>query len=127
MQFYRQDAKRNCGQIAVAAITERSVEEIERIVGHNHGTPTRQLIRALHACGFNSAPRCKPARYFKAIPALCIAQIHNARPGWHWVAIGDGKVWDGCAPRVMSLADYAKRMAERGDRFTSFLPITAPV
>jgi hypothetical protein len=124
MKFYHQFSKRNCGQIAVAAITERPVKEIEAIVGHNHGTSTKELIRALEACGFSVlAKRCSP----HTLPTLGLAQVHNTKPGWHWVAIGDGRVWDGTEAGAILLSEYrAIVAAHHNGRLTSFLPVSRP-
>lgn len=95
MRFIKQNPDtRNCGQIAVAMLTNRTVEEIQTIVGHSHGTKTRELISALRGLGYGTADRCH--RYIRQFTPFGLAQVHsNQRPGWHWVAVGAGYVWDG--------------------------------
>lgn len=127
MKFYSQTDKRNCGQIAVAAITERTVEEIEQIVGHNHGTKTKELIAALHACGFECGKRC--ARAVIVSPhAFGIAQLHSPdRAGWHWVAVGEGKFWDGhFVSGAWPIEAYLELCSRANCHITSLLEVKRP-
>jgi hypothetical protein len=121
---HKQGNKSNCGQIAVATITGRSVEYVEKFIGHSHGTTTKELATALAAFGFVSRTRCKSHLEFYCIPELALAQVHsNVRAGWHWVAIGEGCVWDGRLLDEMPIKQYFDRVKDHGERITSYLEV----
>jgi hypothetical protein len=123
VQHHKQGTKRNCGQIAVATLTGRSVEYVEKFIGHSHGTKTKELATALAAFGFRSRTRCKSHLEFSATPEFALAQVHNVmRPGWHWIAIGDGKAYDGRCEGPMTLRDYTEWL-KPGDKITSYLEV----
>lgn len=126
MIFHRQTGKRNCGQIAVASLTDNPVETIERLVGHSHGTKTKELAKVLRDFGWYSSGRCKPIRFLPEWPKYALAQIHaDDRAGWHWIAIGDGKVYDGHYKEPFSLVEYVNGLRGFSGRpkLTSILPL----
>jgi hypothetical protein len=127
MKFYAQADKRNCGQIAVASITERTVEEIEQIVGHSHGTKTKELAAALRACGFQCGSRAVRINGLWS-DTLGIAQVRSdRRSGWHWIAVGTGHVWDGHSESgPWPIFDYLDECSKHGFRITSLLEVKRP-
>lgn len=120
LQWRRQDpTARTSGQIAVALITGRPVEEIIERVGHSHHTTTRELASVLDHYGFLSPRRCVSARDRRDLPKLAIAQVHSTRSArWHWVAIEEGRIFDGVWGDAYGVVDWPKDF-----RITSYLPI----
>ena len=130
MKHVRQNGKTNCGQIAVACLTGKPVEEIEALVGHAHGSKTRELAKVLRALGYSCLSRCVPHFRFAKPPAFGLAQMRDEKrkSGWHWVAIGEGFVWDGALKSPVAASKYEAVISEypflpRG-RITSYLPVT---
>lgn len=134
MQFIEQKLKRNCGQIAVAALTDTPLEKVHELIGHKHGTRTWELAIALERLGYESPLHANPHAWKQALAAFweCfgIAQVHSAgRAGWHWVAIGKDAnghtaVYDGNRSGPMELGAYMRYIENvEGARITSFLPV----
>lgn len=89
---------RLCGQIAVAHIADVPLALAISAFGHKHGTTVKQVIRALAYFGYGV--ETTRLRKLAAAPALGIGKMRWRKPdgnlrGWHWVAIREGKVWDG--------------------------------
>lgn len=93
------------------------------MIPHNHGTRTKELVRALRHFGYTCPDYCTQRKPI----TFGLAQLHTFGPkahhGWHWVAIGFGMVWDGHEYGPVPLADYQKQEADGGRRITSFLPV----
>ena len=119
-RWRRQDTKtRACGQVAVAVITGRPLDEILIRVGHSHQATTRELARVLDYCGYLCPSRCLPVKDPRSLPKLAIAQVHSNRSArWHWVAIEQGRIFDG----VWGDA-YGGVAWPRDFRITSYLPV----
>jgi len=87
---------RTSGQVAVAVITGRPVEEVIKRIGHSHNATTRELASVLDQYGYLCSLRCVPAKRLTEPPKLALAQVHAARRSdWHWVAIENGRIFDG--------------------------------
>jgi hypothetical protein len=125
MQFIEQGNKRNCGHIAVAALTDQPLDKVTAIINRRGGTSTKMLIKALRALGFCCEDKMRHARYINSANAYGLAQLHDpSRSGWHWVAIGGGMVYDGLRSGPMFIADYVAYQAKAYNaRITSFLPV----
>ena len=97
LQWRRQDSrKQTSGQVAVAVVTGRSIEEIIERVGHSHHATTRELATVLDYYGFLCPRRCVSAKDPRELPKLALAQVHSPRSSrWHWVAIENGRIFDG--------------------------------
>src|SRR5271166_1635374 len=127
IHLHQLNKTRNCGQIAVACLTDTPYEKVFEIVGHSHGTKTRELIAALRKLNWKCFDSCQSVKRFTNQPVRCLAQVHsNEHPGWHWVAIGDAVVYDGNLPCSMILQDYVnvaiKDYYGESARITSYLP-----
>jgi hypothetical protein len=124
MRFIHQENLRNCGQIAVAMLVDRPLEDIAEVIPHSHGTRTKELVRALRHFGYSCPDRMK-----RRPIDFGLAQLHVSESGWvirgswHWVAIGSGMVWDGQEYGPILFADYQKQATNSGHRLTSFLPV----
>lgn len=125
MQHIKQNGKPNCGQIAVAVLTGRPLEEIERYVGYpKKGTTTRVLAAAFARChGWRCAKRAVVLRK-QVLPmyALLVVRREKSR-NWHWVAYANGVAYDGMESEPMMLADYQARNIENNYRITSFVNV----
>lgn len=103
-----------CGQCCVAMLTDTPVEQIIKLVGHNHGTRTHELVRVLRMLGFSTVPRLKVVR--GALPERCICKaLVPGKAGWHWVVHYKGKIYDPDAG-IWDVDTYNLKI-------TSFLPV----
>lgn len=120
LRWQRQNPdKRMSGQVAVAVITDRPVEEIIHRVGHSHHTTTRELVGVLEHYGFLCPRRCVRARDYGDLPRLAIAQVHTiCSSPWHWVAVENGRIFDGVWGDPYGIVEWP-----RDFRITSYLPI----
>lgn len=110
---------RTSGQVAVAVITGRPVEEIIERIGHTHHTTTRELARVLGQYGYLCRERCIPAKELKELPKLGLGQVHSSQSSrWHWVAVEDGHIFDGIWGDAYGTVDWPNDF-----RITSYLPI----
>lgn len=126
MPYWREQGEyRNCGQIAVAILTDKSVEEVEKLIGHKHGTKTKELALALHKYNYRSPTRRArsnkmPDKHWRGI----IHTRHNGQKrGGHWIAVYDGTVFDGCSRGPMTVKEYAEQLALTDWRITAVLPV----
>ncbi len=115
-KWRKQGYKPNCGQIAVAVITGKSLREVYNVIGHDYSTRTKDLARALRFFGYDCPDRL---RRLKERPKLAIAKLTLPKSsGWHWVVIDGDKIYDG----INGTAN-GKVIWETGKRITSYLPI----
>jgi hypothetical protein len=119
-RWHSQDPRRRTsGQVAVAVITGRPVEEIIERIGHTHHATTRELARVLGQYGYLCPGRCIAANELKELPKLGIAQVHSTQSsGWHWVALEDGHIFDGIWGDGYGVVNWPSHF-----RITSYLPI----
>ncbi|HTU33696.1 MAG TPA: hypothetical protein VMF66_07830 [Candidatus Acidoferrum sp.] len=120
LQWRRQDpTTHTSGQIAVAVITGRPVEDVIEKVGHSHRTTTRELAGVLDHYGFLCPRRCVPLGDPKDLPRLGIAQVHSGRSSrWHWIAIENGRIFDGIWGDAYGIVDWPSDF-----HITCYLPI----
>lgn len=127
MIFHRQYGKRNCGQIAVATLAEVNPKIVEKIIGHSHGTQTKELIAALCTLGLEPlSDKCIPVRLFPNPPQFALCQLHaDDRAGWHWIALGYGCIFDGNETQPIERQAYVDglRGFAGNRRITSYLPV----
>lgn len=112
---------RNCGQIALAVLGDIDYTIAERMIGHKHGTTTKELVAALRVLGFDCPDRCRP---MDEPPVLGLAQVRSPRQrrtrrNWHWVVVNRGRIFDGAwgSPTGHVLWPH-------GWKITSYLPVT---
>lgn len=125
MRRIKQLDKRNCGQIAVAVLTNIPLIDVENFFGHTHGTKTKDLIIALRRLGFSCPNRRKSVRKFPSDKWFGIVHTRakKSKHGGHWIVVAKGKVWDGCADRTMCIGEYVKKLDQSGWRITAILPV----
>lgn len=99
-----------CGQIAVAAVTGESVERVIEIIGHDRGTKTVELQRALRALGWECPDKCMQVSAFPTPPELAIAIVRPVwrRTGnWHWIVTEWGEpIQNNEVPECMHITSY---------------------
>jgi len=119
-RWHSQDpGRRTSGQVAVAVITGRPVEEITERIGHTRHASTRELSRVLGHYGYLCAERCILAKELKELPKLGLAQVHSYQSSrWHWVAVEDERIFDGIWGDAYGIVDWPNDF-----RITSYLPI----
>lgn len=124
-KFHKQGDKRNCGQIAVAVLTGKTVGDIETIIGHCHGTRTKELRYALISQGYTCPERRPVVKEFPGAFAFGIIRLraNGKKSGGHWVAVAYGKAWDGASGGPMLICDYAVLCSNRSWHITAYLPV----
>jgi hypothetical protein len=122
------DGSRVCGQVAVATLLQISLDEACELVGHRHGTKTRELARVFRDHGWScryflrpydpNAPPPGTALFKFSMRDLTTGRLSRR---WHWVLWADEQIWNGWGRR------RALR-AWRGGRWeftpTSYLELT---
>ena len=85
--------KKVCGQVAVAVITGKPLDEVIRVIGKKGCTKTKDIVKGLRKLGSHCAGK---VQRMKGTVPLGIAQVRKkGRSGWHWVVIEGDKIWDG--------------------------------
>lgn len=73
-----------------------SLDRAIEAVGHDHGTETRQIIKALRSLGVPCADRCK--RLSKKVPVLppraMVVMRTKGKSMFHWMLFWDGVMYD---------------------------------
>lgn len=110
--------KKNCGQIALSVVTDLPLEEITKVVNKKGCTRTKDLVIALRKLGYSCPNRCR--KFKLPLPNLAIAQLRipYRKSGWHWVAIVNGRIYDGIFGSFDGTVKWPL-----GAKMTSLLPI----
>ena len=126
-KFHKQYDRGNCGQIAVAVLTGKTVEQIEAIIGHRHGTRTKELRNALISQGYTCPERRPVVKEFPGAFAFGIIHLreNGKKSGGHWVAVAYGEAWDGTAGGPMLTCDYAVLVGQCSWHITAYMPVAA--
>lgn len=108
-----------CGQVAIAALTGLPLSEVYELVGHKHGTKTRELVRVLRGLGFITANNCRS----RVRPWTGLAQVHQRHRygGWHWVALDGERIYDGVNGKPDGTVEWPDNW-----RMTSYCEVRGP-
>ena len=118
IKWLKQIKKKNCGQLAVAMVTGKSIEKVENYFGHDHGTKSKDLAAALKHFGFSCSNRLL---VMKERPICAIAKLkYPSKSGWHWVVVYKDKIYDGVWGQPDGTVEWP-----RGAKLTSYIPIEA--
>jgi len=94
MRWKKQANKGNCGQNCISMITGIGLRKIYKIIGHDQGTKTRELIKCLRKLGYKCSDKLKI--FNKNIPELAICKLkYPDSHSWHWVVKYKDKIFDG--------------------------------
>lgn len=85
-----------CGQACVAMAAGVSLDRSIEIIGHSHGTWTRDVIRGLRALGVGCADRLhRVSRKMPVLPRRCLVAVQSPRRKLeHWMLSWDGVMLD---------------------------------
>lgn len=106
MKWIEQKDRMTCGQCCIAMIAGISVKKACEIIGHSHGTKTKELAKALRKLGF----KCKNSLKIEEPEFLAI--VKQSIPGtsnWHWVVFYNGNYYDaakGINPKLWNGRKY---------------------
>lgn len=123
MKCVRQpDNSRLCGQACLATISGKSLKEIVKIVGHKHGTKTKELISILQKFGFSPDSKLRVVKKDKLVPKFCILKLkYKDRSSWHWVVYKDRVIYDPALGKFNSKDFYNHH--KKTTRISSYLDI----
>lgn len=94
-----------CGQCSVAVLAQVSIADVCRVIAHERGTRTIELVYALKMFGIRTSERLKP--HSGDPPETCILKIPDRRGGkilnrnWHWIAHHAGWYHDPNLPHAI--------------------------
>lgn len=94
------DGSEVCGQTCVAMAAGVSLPKAVEIVGHDRGTTTREIVRALRTLGVPCADRLhrlsriRPTLPKRAIVAIYRPKEDDRRERAHWMLQWDGTMYD---------------------------------
>jgi hypothetical protein len=109
-----------CGQCCLATILNISLEDSIALIGHKHGTRTKELIRHFPT----DSDRLSKAGidfYF----ALCKVHFEDQKQT-HWIVYKDGMVYDPVIGKYIAFERWKTITAQSGARITSGIKITNP-
>lgn len=112
-----------CGQCCVAMLTGATLRRVINLVGHEHGTRTKELVRVIRRLGYDCDDRLRAprdlAKELADKPRALVKLTFDTRSTWHWLAWADGKVYDPSLVEAWSLEAYLQITS----RPTSYLEI----
>lgn len=85
-----------CGQACVAMAAGVSLDRAIEVIGHSHGTYTRDVIAGLRSLGIGCGDRLhRVSRKLPVLPQRCIVAMHSPRRRLeHWMLSWDGEMFD---------------------------------
>jgi hypothetical protein len=76
-------------------VLDKSLEEILKMVGHKHGTTTKEIVKVLDSCGIKSDNKLKLVKSDRLVPNVAILKLkHKNHSNWHWVVFNNGLIYD---------------------------------
>ena len=118
MKHVRQPPNSNCcGQACLAMLCHISLPAACRLIGHSHGTHTKEIVTVLRRHGWKCPDRLVRMSAKRAVPDVALVKMIgcvNPREA-HWLILDHGQVLDPGVP--------AGQVSPHS-RLSSFLPIT---
>lgn len=73
-----------------------TLSEAVVLIGHKHGTKTRELVRVLRSLGWECGGRMIPLRskLYVTLDHALVKWSYSFTSGWHWVVVHDGRMYD---------------------------------
>jgi hypothetical protein len=107
-------------------LTGASLSKVINLLGHRHGTKTKELVKVIRRLGYDCPDRLhhvKGVRYALASVERALVKISwEHTSSWHWVAWADDLIFDPGSENPLgnfSLYEYL------GGRATSYLEISS--
>lgn len=91
-----------CGQAVLAMLTDRTVDEIVKIVGTDRETTLKQMFSALEYYGIDFSKERHPVNKKEDLPKICFLSLETPHC-WHWSLYFDGVFYD---PEYGILSDF---------------------
>ena len=96
-----------CGQTCVAMACRITLEDACGLVGHRHGTRTKELARVLRGRGFRCKDTLTRSRADQMPDYALVKMSFRGRRNWHWVLLWDGALYDpDPAPQLGTLTSF---------------------
>ncbi len=84
-----------CGHCCLSMITGKSIPTIIKLIGHEEGTTTKELVRILKKLKIKSGKRLKVIKDYSELPEKAIVKIkYKYSRNWHWVVFYKGLIYD---------------------------------
>jgi hypothetical protein len=111
-----------CGHCCVAMITGKPLEDVIKVIGHQRGTRTKEIHKALAAFGIKTKPKLTRFTNHSGLPSLGIVKITYdwRKNNGHWMVIKDFVCY--CPGGTISHWTEYLEKSPKG-RLTSFLTI----
>lgn len=115
---YQGEGTRLCGQACVAMALGVSLEDSIRLIGHSHGTRTKELTAALGL----------PGEMCRRLPLtdFCIARVRSGEnASFHWVLVDGFTIHDPVFDDGVDVAVWSRVVEWCGARVTSRIDLSA--
>ncbi len=84
-----------CGHCCLSMITGKSTKAIIKLIGHEEGTTTKELVNVLKKLKIKSEKRLKVIKDYSELPEKAILKIkYKYTINWHWVVFYKGFIYD---------------------------------
>lgn len=104
-----------CGHCCLAAILNISLEESIKLIGHKHGTTTKELIKYFYS---------DSVKLQRTLSNYALCRVHfGKRKNTHWIIYNDGNVYDPLLGEYMSYSKWISEFLDYEPRITSSVGI----
>jgi len=112
-----------CGHCCVAMITGKPLETVIKVIGHQHGTRTKEIHKAFGAFGIKTPPKLTRFTNHSGLPSLGVVKITYdwRKSSGHWMVI-EYPVCYCPSGSILHWTEYLGKSPK--GRLTSFLTIT---
>jgi hypothetical protein len=120
----KQRSGHDCGQCAVARLTDSTYDQVVKVIGNSNSTKTKVLVKAIRELGWLCDDRLgrfgvswhgwtdQVKRGPGDLTRALVRVRYSGKSSWHWIAVIDGMVYD---PAYWNSLDHG--------RATSFLNV----
>lgn len=120
------DASTICGQCCVAMLTGASLSKVINLVGHRHGTKTKELTKVLRRLGYDCPDRLRHAKdleqALRKVERALVKITWEQTRAWHWVAWAEELIFDPGSESPLGNFELYRYL---GGRATSYLEISS--
>ena len=111
---------RVCGQACLAMLFGLSLRDTIDLVGHRHGTKTKELLRHMRAWGLRPENKLRRKKAGPPCQGIFLLSVRKPPTNWrHWAVMENGVVYD----PTYGVGPYPLQFWEEGVRVTSFLQV----